>query len=104
MVNPLLEEHILGRALTRLIEFEVKQRLAGKSTDNSSLIDALYRYCSLLEEHIDKENTCFGNTVETYLSEEVQKKVVGAFQKMDEGPCRPLIEKSLALLKKLQDR
>lgn len=102
IVNPLLEEHILGRSLLQLIEYELQQRLNGKNKDSSSLAYALYRYYSMLAEHIEKEDTCFANTVEKYLSEETQKKIVDRFREMDEGPCRELIQNSLEILKTLK--
>jgi len=102
IVNPLLEEHVLGRNLTDLIEFELNRVFKGEVSDNRELAFAIYRYCSMLEEHIDKENTCFANTVDKYLDDSVQKKVVNLFNEFDSGEVRPVLEESLNILKELK--
>lgn len=102
IVNPLLEEHVLGRELLSLIEFEVKKRVSGEKGGNVDLIRALYRYANLLQEHIEKENTCFANTVDQYLSVEVQREIIEGFRQMDEGPARDRILASMEIFKELK--
>lgn len=102
IINPLLEEHILGRTLIKLIDFEVQQRLTNQTKDNKALLHAVYCYNSMLEEHIDKEDNCLSHTVEKYLPLEAQQKIVDRFKEMDEGPSRELIENSLDILEELK--
>lgn len=102
IVNPLLQEHILGRSLVQWIEHEAQKREAGLSPNNSALCEALYRYEVLLREHIDKENNCLSHTVDRYFPLDRQEDIVRRFQEMDEGPCRPWIEEALAALRELR--
>lgn len=102
IINPLLEEHILGRTLLKQIDFEVGQRLNGKSQNNQELVHTMYCYAAMLEEHIDKENTCFANTVDKYLSDKVQANIVQAFEAIDAGTNQELIRGSLETLEELK--
>lgn len=102
ILNPLLEEHILGRTLLKQIDYEVAQCLRGKSSNNNELVYAMYSYASMLEEHIEKENTCFANTVDKYLSDSVQAKIVEAFEAIDRGANAELIRCSLENLEALK--
>jgi len=103
IVNPLLEEHILGRNLIALIENEMNALLNGSKKQNGELIYALYRYATMIEEHIEKENVCFAHTVDKYLPKELQKTIVQRFKEMDDGPCAELIRESMQILNELKN-
>ncbi len=102
IINPLLEEHVLGRNLLMLMEYELARVLSGQAQNNNELAFVIYRYCAMLEEHIEKENTCFANTVDKYLSEETQAKIVSSFREFDIGVGKLMIEHSMTILKDLK--
>lgn len=102
IVNPLLEEHILGRQLVTLIEHEAGQLVSGKTQSNQKLIMALYGYVSMIEEHIEKENTCFANTVDNYLPVSQQREIVRKFEELDSGECAPFIENCTKIMADLK--
>lgn len=94
-VNPLLEEHILGRTFITGLEY-------AKNTNNPSLLCQIgQNYRDLLEEHIEKENKCLFAMLDESLSAEEQSELVKAFRAFD-TTHQNLINSSLKKLEFLE--
>lgn len=101
IANPLLEEHALGRSLLELFKYELHQFLEGISKNSLNLAFVIYRYVALMEEHIEKENTCLAYIVDQCLDHQTQIELTGFFKEVDNKNIL-LIEKSITLLKELE--
>ena len=94
-VNPLLEEHILGRTFITTLEH-------AKNTNNPALLYSIgQNYRDLLSEHIEKENKCLFALLDESLSASEQDELVKAFQAFD-ATHQDLINSSLKKLKDLE--
>lgn len=72
---PVLEEHVLGRALVRVLRLEIAKP--------SSFTRFARRFISLLDAHIDKENRCLFPMLDDTLNSEEQQKLTSQFCEME---------------------
>ncbi len=83
-LNPILEEHALGRKLIERLRFELEGLQKKQKTDFRDFFYYLNRYIGLLEEHIKKEDTCLFYMVDYYFDENIQQEIVARFKEVDQ--------------------
>ncbi len=71
---PVLDEHVLGRALVRVLRLQL-----GKT----SFISFAHRFIALLDAHIDKENRCLFPMLNDTFNVEQQKEMLQKFLEAD---------------------
>ncbi len=83
-LNPIIEEHLLGRKLVVTMQADLKNFEEGHQRDFlADFFRYFDQYHSLLQEHITKENDCLFYMVDQCLSPEIQAKVLEEFEHVD---------------------
>ena len=79
----MLGEHEQGRTFVRRMAAAVSDLRAGKSDARAEFQAAAYGYCSLLVDHIQKEDTILFRMAESFLGEAGLGSLVPAFQAVE---------------------
>ncbi len=94
-VEQMLYEHNLGREFVKQIEKGLKD------SNKSEISEGAERYSQLIQEHIFKEDNILYPMTEEYLDENIQKKMLDEFKKIEQKRKKE-IEKYLNFVRSLR--
>lgn len=80
----MLHEHVEGRKYIKTIADALPRAQTGDAKAVETLRDGLLGYVALLRAHIDKENTILFPMADRLFSEEDQKELVQAFERIEQ--------------------
>ncbi len=80
---PIVEEHILGKKLLKVMLLEVEKGEQNKNFSSQTFVKLARRYIEFLREHIDKENRCLFPMSDNVFDSQEQKNLEIAYNHFD---------------------
>jgi hemerythrin-like domain-containing protein len=84
-ITGMLLEHDLGRMYIKRLEEDLDKYEKGDRTRKAYIIANALSYCTMLEEHIDKEDTVIYTMARRVLNADIQNKLFENFNNMEES-------------------
>jgi hemerythrin-like domain-containing protein len=103
VIDMFLDEHKLGRALTRALRDAARRLQAGDAAARTQVVSNVRRYVALLRDHIAKEDEMLFPMADEMLSPAGQESVLAGFDRVErEETGEGAHEKFHALAEKLE--
>lgn len=100
-LNPVLEEHLLGRKHMERLFFELDQHKKNPNHPTKDILFYIYSYIDLLRSHIEKEDSCLFIMVNNLLDKNEQERLTEQFLKADQRIMGEQKEEYVRLVNKL---
>jgi len=82
-INCLTSEHEVVMGISKVLRGAAAGYSQGELWAASELIDAAWRYASVMDEHIETEEGVFYSLADSCLTREMEQKIVGDYQKFE---------------------